>query len=437
MTRAPVFRRTPRRGCVPPAGPAPVGPERDAAFVAWPRAARSGPGLAAGVAALALLGACSDLDLDMRDLGRSGFDTSQAALAAVEDRPTPDERGIISYPGYQVAVARRGDTVGDVAARIGLPAEEVARFNGAPVTARLNRGEVLALPRRVAEPSPATGAPSSGPIRPPGNVDVTELAGAAIDRAEGQGPETIRKADSPAPRTGTEPRRHRVAAGETAFTIARRYGVPVAALAEWNGLGADYALREGQYLLIPPSAAPAPERTAALEPTPPGTGSPTPTPPSAAEPLPEDTPPAASADDAGAPGVDVPDSPNLAEDRTAASDTGARLLLPVSGPIIRDFAPGRNEGLDIAADAGTPVRAADAGTVAAITRDTEGVPIVVLRHSDGLLTVYANVDDLRVERGDSVSRGQAIASVRAGDPAFLHFEVRQGVEAVDPSDFID
>jgi len=395
--------------------------------------------LGAGAAALALLGACSNFDLDMRDLGRSGFDTSQAALAAVEDRPTPDDRGIISYPGYQVAVARRGDTVADVAARIGLPAEELARFNGAPVTARLNRGEVLALPRRVAEPSPITGAPSSGPLRPPGEVDVTELAGAAIDRAEGQGPETIRRAERPAPRTGTgtEPRRHRVTAGETAFTIARRYGVPVAALAEWNGLDADYTLREGQYLLIPPAAAPAPERTAALEPSPPGTGSPTPTPPSAAEPLPEDTPPATAADDPGAPGVDVPESPNLAEERTAASQGDARLLLPVSGPIIRDFAPGRNEGLDIAADAGTPVRAAEAGTVAAITRDTEGVPIVVLRHDDGLLTVYANVDDLRVERGDSVSRGQSIASVRAGQPAFLHFEVREGVEAVDPNDFID
>jgi murein DD-endopeptidase MepM/ murein hydrolase activator NlpD len=391
--------------------------------------------LALGAGALALLGACADLDLDMRDLGRSGLDTSEAALSAVESRPAPDNRGVISYPGYQVAVARRGDTVADVAARIGLPADELARFNGAPAAAPLNPGEVLALPRRVAEPSPATGAPATGPIRPPGEVDVTALAGAAIERAEGP---ISRSEPAPraAPQTGTEPRRHRVAQGETAFTIARRYNVPVAALAEWNGLDSDYTLRQGQYLLIPPASA-APERTAAAPTTAPGTGSPTPTPPSAAAPLPEDTPPAAAADDPEAPGVDVPDSPNLAEDRTAASGGDARFLMPVSGPIIRDFAAGRNEGIDIAADAGTPVRAAEGGTVAAITRDTEGVPIVVVRHAQGLLTVYAGVDDLTVARGDSVSRGQTIARVRAGEPSFLHFEVRQGVEAVDPGDYID
>jgi murein DD-endopeptidase MepM/ murein hydrolase activator NlpD len=391
--------------------------------------------LALGVGALALLGACADLDLDMRDLGRSGLDTSQAALSAVESRPAPDNRGVISYPGYQVAVARRGDTVADVAARIGLPADELARFNGAPAAAPLNPGEVLALPRRVAEPSPATGAPATGPIRPPGEVDVAALAGAAIERAEGP---ISRSEPAPraAPQTGTEPRRHRVAQGETAFTIARRYNVPVAALAEWNGLDSDYTLRQGQYLLIPPASA-TPQPAAAAPTTAPGTGSPTPTPPSAAEPLPEDTAPAAAPDDPEAPGVDVPDSPNLAEERTAASGGDAPLLLPVSGPIIRDFAPGRNEGIDIAADAGTAVRAADAGTVAAITRDTEGVPIVVVRHAQGLLTVYAGVDDLTVARGDSVSRGQTIARVRAGEPSFLHFEVRQGVEAVDPNDFID
>ena len=86
--------------------------------------------------------------------------------------------------------------------------------------------------------------------------------------------------------------------------------------------------------------------------------------------------------------------------------------------------------------AGTPVRAAAAGTVAAVTRDTDGIPILVLRHSDGLLTVYAGLDDLGVKKGDVVTRGQSIAKVRSGDPAFLHFEVRKGLEAVDPTPFL-
>ena len=400
-------------------------PSRPCSNAAWPRHA------AASLLGLVLLAGCADFDLDMRDLGRSGFDTSQAALTAVEARPAPDNRGVLSYPSYQMAVARQGDTVADVARRVGLPAAELARFNGVPEAATLGRGELLALPRRVAEPSPATGAPTTGPLRPAGEVDVAELAGAAIDRADGQAPRSPEARVGPV--SGTEPIRHRVVAGETAFTLARRYGVPVAALAEWNGLDADYTLRAGQYLLIPPRAE-VTDAAAAPATPPPGTGSPTPTPPSAADPLPEDTPPAAAA----TPDEDiaVPESPNLAAERTAASGAG-RFTLPVTGPIIRDFAPGRNEGIDIAADAGTPVRAAAAGTVAAITRDTQGVPIVVVRHADGLLTVYANVDDLAVDRGDRVGRGEQIATVRAGNPAFLHFEVREGVDAIDPNDFFD
>ena len=58
-------------------------------------------------------------------------------------------------------------------------------------------------------------------------------------------------------------------------------------------------------------------------------------------------------------------------------------------------------------------------------------------HPGNLLTVYANIDNIRVERGDTVSRGQTIADVGAGDPAFLHFEVRQGFESVDPTPYIE
>ena len=126
--------------------------------------------------ALAVLAACDDpLDFDLRGLG-GGFTTSQAAQTATEDRPRPDQRGVISYPGYQVAVAERGDTLADVAARVGLPPNELGRFNGIEPDVPLRAGEVIALPRRVAEPSPATGAATTGPIQP-STVDVTTLAG--------------------------------------------------------------------------------------------------------------------------------------------------------------------------------------------------------------------------------------------------------------------
>ena len=181
------------------------------------------------------------------------------------DRPRADTRGVISYPGYQVAVARRGDTVSDVAARVGLDAEELARHNGLRADVTLRADEVLALPRRVAEPDTGTGGITTGAIG--GNsVDISTLAGNAIDRA---GPATPGRAANAREAAGVEPIRHQVEAGETAFTISRLYNVSVRALADWNGLGADLAVREGQFLLIPvvidppeapPAAAPAQEQ---------------------------------------------------------------------------------------------------------------------------------------------------------------------------------
>ncbi len=372
-----------------------------------------------GVAFVGLT-ACSDgFDFDLRSMG-NGFDTSDAVQQATAERPRPDNRGVISYPNYQVAVAFRGDTVADVASRVGLPAGDIAAFNGLPPNVPLREGEIIALPSRVAEPSPATGAMGTGPIQPPGSIDVAAIAGSAIDRSSGAAPSGTTVLPPPA-QTGAEPVRHRVSRGETAFTIASLYGVPVRALADWNGLDPELTVREGQYLLIPTTAtAPAAEPLTA-----PGQGSVAPLPPSSATPLP---PPAETA-------AAAPASPALAQDRTAASDTG-RLLMPVSGSIIRPYKKGDNEGIGIAAGAGDNVRAADAGTVAAITRDTEDVPILVIRHEGNLLTVYAGIDKISVAKGDKVKRGQSIGTVRAGNPTFLHFEVREGFDSVDPMPYL-
>ena len=62
--------------------------------------------------------------------------------------------------------------------------------------------------------------------------------------------------------------------------------------------------------------------------------------------------------------------------------------------------------------------------------------LLVLRHEGNLLTVYANIDGITVSKGDRVKRGQAIAKVRAGDKPFLHFEVRQGFDSVDPMPYL-
>ncbi len=390
-------------------------------------------------ASATLLTACGDqpLDFDLRGIG-GGFSTADAATGPLANRPKPDDRGVISYPNYQVAVARRGDTLGDVAKRVNVDPAALARFNGINIDDTLRKDEIIALPRRVAEPSPATGAASSGPIQP---VDISSLAGGAIDRAPATpGVQTAAlppATNAPQAQTGQEPVRHKVERGETAYTVARLYNVPVKALSEWNGLGADFAVREGQFLLIPVAkqnpparkATPAPSATATT--TAPGTGTPTPTPPSAAKPLPKD-------DTAKpAPAAKAPSKPVADVGKTTKPARATKMTTPVTGSIIRGYAKGRNEGINIKAAAGTPVKAADSGTVAAITKSAEGVPIVVVRHAGNLLTVYANVTDVSVAKGDSVGRGQQIAKLRSGDDAYVHFEVREGFDSVDPAPFLN
>ena len=394
-------------------------------------------------AAIGLLTACDKpFDLDMRDVAM-GFDTSQA-VADMPARPRPDDRGVISYPNYQVVVAKKNDTITQIANRLGVNAAELATHNGIGADMKLRRDELIALPKRVAEPSPATGAAQTGPIQPAAApLDVAAIATTALDRVGPQTPVTNAPMATFPTRVGSEPIQHKVARGETVFTIARLYNVPVKAITEWNGLGSDLAVREGQFLLVPQTGESAPAQTpvTAVAPAPapapaqpaPGTGSTTPVPPSAAKPLPDEKP------SAPVPAASVPKAPDLGTPTPAAQPaaaSSATFVYPVQGAIIRAYAPGRNEGIDIGAPAGATVKAAGSGSVAAVTTDTSGAAIVVIKHDGGLLTVYTNLEGVTVAKGASVSKGQSLGKVRAGDPSFLHFEVRRGLSSVDPADFL-
>ncbi|MDQ2066639.1 peptidoglycan DD-metalloendopeptidase family protein [Xinfangfangia sp. CPCC 101601] len=381
-------------------------------------------GLALG-SSLMVLAACANspgnFDWDLR--GGPGS-TAEVARQVTASKPVADSNGVLSYPGYQLAKARRGETVAAMAGRLGLNGEELARNNALRPTDPLREGEMLLLPSRVAAvPQPVMG--STVATAPAGSrpVDITSIATTALDSVPALAPTAAPSASTPG--GGKEPIRHKVVRGETAFVIARSYNVSAKSLAEWNNLGADMGIREGQTLIIPvATGAPPPAATSVV--TNPGSGSPTPAPPSASKPLPDEkTQPAAEKP------KNTPASPDL-----GAGSKATKLAMPVSGKIIRAYDKKKNQGIDIAAPAGTPVKAAEAGTVAAVTKDTEQVTIVVIRHADNLLTVYAGIDGLKVKKGDKVSRGQTLGGVRAANPAFLHFEVRKGVDSLNPMSFL-
>ena len=94
-----------------------------------------------------------------------------------------------------------------------------------------------------------------------------------------------------------------------------------------------------------------------------------------------------------------------------------------------------HDGVDIAAPAGTPILAADNGTVIFAGRLHGYGNVIIIRHSDGYVTVYAHDRRNLVGKGDRVARDQEIAEIgssgRATGPN-LHFEVRYHNQAENP-----
>ena len=112
--------------------------------------------------------------------------------------------------------------------------------------------------------------------------------------------------------------------------------------------------------------------------------------------------------------------------------------MPVDGDILKPYSgkSGGNEGIDIAALPGTTVKAAQDGEVALISKSVGSSTIVLLRHPDNIYTVYSNVVNVTLKKGEKVRRGQPVGKVADGSPSYLHFEVRRGTESVDPAPFL-
>ncbi len=152
----------------------------------------------------------------------------------------------------------------------------------------------------------------------------------------------------------------------------------------------------------------------------------------------------------------------LASASAPAGDSGAVRSGPVaesarpsladplpSGRVTRGFGPSRNpvsqgeefhKGIDLAAADGTPVLAADGGTVELASKEYAPLPsagtVIVLDHGQGRKTFYSHLSTLKVEAGQRVTPGQAIGSVGntgVSTGPHLHFEVWQNGQHVDPA----
>lgn len=221
-----------------------------------------------------------------------------------------------------------------------------------------------------------------------------------------------------------------IVAGDTISGVGRRFQTPVQILIDLNGLGPRGAITPGQRVILPDSAVDTghdPYATGASPVgviVPEGGTPPPPPPPPSGNPAPSRAPTPAPAD--------------------ARPTSSVALDWPVRGEIVRRFGPvgmgERNNGINIGAPAGEPVRAAAAGRVAYVGDDLPGQGLTILiMHADSWRTVYGHLGSATVRDGDEVRQGQQIGTVglTAGDgrPS-VHFETRrmQGDQplAIDP-----
>lgn len=200
---------------------------------------------------------------------------------------------------------------------------------------------------------------------------------------------------------------HVVAKGETGYSISRRYGVTVSALMRENNVRPPYTLAVGQKLRLPGGASGGATQTASVSPR---IVQPTQT---VGRTVPSTTPPPRSSS-----GFDW----------------------PVAGRVASRFGPKQdglhNDGINIIARQGTPVKASEAGVVVYASNALQGYGnLLLVKHSGGWITAYAHNERLLVRQGDQVSKGQVIARVGntggVSEPQ-LHFEIRKGRQALDP-----
>jgi murein DD-endopeptidase MepM/ murein hydrolase activator NlpD len=215
------------------------------------------------------------------------------------------------------------------------------------------------------------------------------------------------------------PRVHVVGRGESLGFIAQLHGVDTYALAQMNDLTAPFVLQIGQSLVLP-------SRETDMQLPPP-------------RPMMEEEP--------------IKAVPNRAVVKVKAvkppkafyaQESRSGFRVPVEGKIIQDF--GRqsggiqNDGVNIAAPMGTPVKSADHGVVAYVGRDIPSFgKLILVKHQDGWITAYAHVDKVTVQRGQQIRKGDLIARVgKTGNVTQpqLHFELRRGRKPVDPKKYI-
>ena len=228
--------------------------------------------------------------------------------------------------------------------------------------------------------------------------------------------------------------------GDTLFHLAKSLGVELRDLRAWNGLGENATIAPGQKLRTSPPTGgtnlPGVPRTQGAGDAPFAAVSPIQADPAmqthelAPAPL-----PAAASSIASAPTPTRTPTPAPTGPAPAGSEGWT---WPVRGRVVGRFDGKGNKGIEISIEENAPVVAVADGEVSYKGSPREFGNLVIVRHADDLLSVYAFTKEVLVVQGQKVARGEriALAGSAPGRGPLLHFEVRRKGVAVDPLELL-
>ena len=349
----------------------------------------------------------------------------------------PGAKGWTSQGGSTVTVGA-GETVKSLSNRYGVPETAIRAANGLSGSAQPVAGTAVLIPvynaSATATPAPAsatapmarTAASAAAPVAHTAAPGATSPVGSTrMKLVQGAQPAAAKvAAEVPAPAV--------VPAKVAAPKLAEAKPLP-AKVAEPKVATKVAAAPPAQAVAAAPVAAPA--KTAPAKPAAVAKAEP------AAEPVkaPAQVAAAKPVASSPAPAATVVDASEATGSIAAAAKPSTEFRWPAKGRIISGFGGkggASNDGINIALPEGTPVKAAEGGTVAYAGNELKGYGnLVLIRHPDGWVSAYAHNGDIKVKRGDTVSRGQTIATSGASGNVSspqLHFELRKGSTPVDP-----
>jgi murein DD-endopeptidase MepM/ murein hydrolase activator NlpD len=322
-----------------------------------------------------------------------------------------------------------GDSVAEIATLLGVDEVALARANGLQKPYHMRAGQVLRVPGGYGDGGLIRDA---GPDADP-NLAYVPPGEAAVTPRSAISSQTL----APPPGVASGP-------GGGSFGPPPGASMPPPAQPPMQTMGPPprsftppQAPMNSPTALAPqqPARMPAPSQTA-FQQAPPQNTMPQSASPAAIAPPPRQAPPMAA-----------PSQPPVQQAMVAPSGaTGApHFIRPVNGQTVQGFgadsAGQTNDGINIAAAAGTSVQAADAGTVIYTGNELAAFGnLVLIRHAGGWVTAYGHLGTIGVQRGVTVVQGQPIGTVGQTGSASapqLHFEIRQGSKPVDPAPFLN